>query len=128
MSDVAVLLQSAREALARGEHGQALPLLQEAVRLAPGNFEVHMYLGVYLGMAGQHVEGLRELNRAAELKPDSAHVRYNLGITLKLAGRLEEAAQPCKRFTQQNSLRLSECRGGCGSGRSTGSSSCSPCT
>jgi hypothetical protein len=62
-------------------------------RLAPGNFEVHMYLGVYLGMAGQHVEGLRELNRAAEFKPDSAHVRYNLGITLKLAGRLEEAAQ-----------------------------------
>jgi hypothetical protein len=57
MSDVAVLLQSAREALARGEHGQALPLLQEAVRLAPGNFEVHMYLGVYLGVAGQHVEG-----------------------------------------------------------------------
>jgi hypothetical protein len=89
MSDVAVLLQSA----GRRSREESMGKRCRCGRLAPGNFEVHVYLGVYLGMAGQHVEGLRELNRAAEFKPDSAHVRYNLGITVKLAGRLEEAAQ-----------------------------------
>lgn len=93
MSDAAPLLHSGRQALAREDDAEALPLLQRAVRLAPDSPDGHMLLGICLWLSGRRDEAVRELERAVDLDPQSLRAHYNLGAALRLVGRLEEAAQ-----------------------------------
>ena len=93
MSGVADLLRSAREALSREEPERALPLLQEAVSVAPESFDGRMLLAVCLWMCGRHEEGLSASELAVELCPQRAEGHYNLGVMLQAAGRLQEATQ-----------------------------------
>lgn len=93
MPDVADLLRSARQALSGEEPERALPLLQEAVSLAPESFDGRMLLAVCLWMCGRHEEGLSASALAVALCPQRAEGHYNLGVMLQAAGRLEEATQ-----------------------------------
>ncbi len=91
MADVTDLLRAARQALARGDHERALPLVRQAVDIGPEIFGAHMLLGVCLAAAGKQGEGIRALERALQLNPNSAQGRYNLGAALQAAGRFAEA-------------------------------------
>lgn len=93
MPEVADLLRSARQALSREEPGRALPLLQEAVSMAPESFDGRMLLAVCLWMCGRHQEGLSASQLAVDLCPQRAEGHYNLGVMLQAAGRLEEATE-----------------------------------
>jgi len=93
MPDVADLLRSARQALSREEPERALPLLEEAVSVAPESFDGRMLLAVCLWMCGRHEEGLSASELAVDLCPQRAEGHYNLGVMLQAAGRLEEATQ-----------------------------------
>ena|GEM_PF-3245629 len=91
MPEVLELLRSAKQALARGDHERALPLLRLAVELAPEAFGPQMLLGVCLSTAGQHNQAVSELERAVQLNPDSAQGYYNLGAAFRSAGKLRDA-------------------------------------
>lgn len=93
MPEVADLLRPARQALTREEPERALPLLQEAVSVAPESFDGRMLLAVCLWMCGRHEEGLHTSRLAVDLCPQRAEGHYNLGVMLQAAGRLEEATE-----------------------------------
>ena len=102
MADVTELLHSARRAVEAGDHRKALPLLDEAVKLGPDLFGVHMLRGICLSALGRYAEGVKALQRAIELNPTSAQGHYNLGVALRSARRPKEDAE--RHFRQ--ALRL----------------------
>ena len=93
MADVTSLLHSARRAVEAGDHKAALPLLDEAVKLGPNLFGVHMLRGICLSAMNRPAEGVKALQRAIELNATSAQGHYNLGVALLAAGRSKEAEQ-----------------------------------
>jgi hypothetical protein len=97
MADVTELLHSARRAVEAGDHRTALPLLDEAVKLGPDLFGVHMLRGVCLSALGRHAEGVKALQRAIELNPTSAQGHYNLAVALRSARRPKEGEQHFRR-------------------------------
>ncbi|MFB3880754.1 MAG: tetratricopeptide repeat protein [Armatimonadota bacterium] len=91
MPDVTELLHSARRAVEAGDHKAALLLLDEAARLGPNLFGVHMLRGICLSALDRPAEGVKALQRAIELNPTSAQGHYNLGVALRAAKRDKEA-------------------------------------
>ncbi len=55
--------------LRRGAADKAVPLLREAIALAPKDARIHQTLGVALAATGNRADGLAMLKRAAELDP-----------------------------------------------------------
>jgi tetratricopeptide (TPR) repeat protein len=84
-------LEIAFELLKRGEHAQALPYAEEAVRLAPGLFAAHEALGRALVETGQVPRGVSELEQAVRLAPDSPEIRATLARAYVTAGRRADA-------------------------------------
>jgi len=67
---------------------QAVPALQKAVQLSPGDAETHFYLGDALHDQGEFVAAAASLRRAIELKPDFAESYDALGLALQALGDL----------------------------------------
>lgn len=75
----------------RGRTHEAVRLLREAVRLAPGHAGLVGNLANALRSVDGRVAALPLLVRACELDPASGLLAYNLGTTLFEVGRLSEA-------------------------------------
>lgn len=75
----------------QGRCGEALPLMQKAAELLPGDANVHNSLGDNLLQQGRLTEAEASLHRALELKPDFVEAHINLGVTLLEQDRLPEA-------------------------------------
>ena len=69
----------------------ALPALERAAELSPGDAEAHCNLGNALRAANQLERAVRSHQRAIEIKPDYAEAHNNLGSALLDLGRLDEA-------------------------------------
>ncbi|MFA7239779.1 MAG: tetratricopeptide repeat protein [Sulfuricellaceae bacterium] len=69
----------------------ALPALQKAAELLPGDAEVHGNLGNVLLGLGQLDGAVASCRRALEIKPDFAEAHNNLGNALRDLGRLDDA-------------------------------------
>lgn len=89
--DVPALLQLAFYNLERGEPGKALPLAEQAVAIAPGDFVAHAALGKALFSAGRFEESARHLETARKIAPESPYVRWSLSQTYAALGRHDDA-------------------------------------
>ncbi|MDB6163995.1 MAG: adenylate cyclase [Xanthomonadaceae bacterium] len=81
-----------RDALARGDHAQALAAASHAVAERPDNAQAHRLLAVAQQAAGEHDQALASMDRAIALAPDDAQVHFERAGLL-LGARELDAAQ-----------------------------------
>jgi len=83
--------------LRRLDPRDAVSVLDEAVKLQPGQPEGHNWLGTALSAIGPSEDAIRQFRAALILQPDYASARYNLAKALARTGQFSEAVQD---FTQ----------------------------
>jgi 2-polyprenyl-3-methyl-5-hydroxy-6-metoxy-1,4-benzoquinol methylase len=76
---------------------EALPVLQKAVELLPGDAEVHNNLGLALNGPERRNDAVACFRRAVKINPAYADAYCNLGAALKELGQLDEAAASFRR-------------------------------
>lgn len=77
---------------AQGRFEEAVGYYRQALKLAPGRYQLHNNLGNILDHLGQTQAALGEYQEAVRLKPDNASLRNGTGQILAKLGRLDEAA------------------------------------
>jgi len=75
----------------------ALPVLQRAAQLLPGDADGHCNLGTALKELGRLPEAVASYRRALAIKPDLAEAHSNLGGVLQVLGQLDAAVASCRR-------------------------------
>jgi Flp pilus assembly protein TadD len=85
------LIDQASDAMEKGEHATALPLLEQALAQSPGDATVHNSYGSALAATSHTREAAAEFRKAAELGPDYPDPHHNLALALVQAGRSDEA-------------------------------------
>jgi len=91
VADYFRLIDLASEAMNKGEHAAALPLLEEALARSPGDAVVHNSYASALAATGHLSEAVAEYRRATALSPDYPDAHNNLASALMQSGRLDEA-------------------------------------
>ena len=86
--------------LMQGQATQAVPELEEALRLKSNDALAHNNLGVALVRLGRVDEALAHYAEAVRLDPHDGEFSHNFGDALLLAGRIEEAAAQYARALQ----------------------------
>ena len=81
------------ELLAQNKPAEAVQVLTEAMRIKPGDEDVHYDLGLALARLGKVDEAIQQYEEALKLLPDYVEVHNNLGNLLMRSGRLNEATQ-----------------------------------
>ena len=74
-----------------GESNDALPLVEQAVKIDPGIARAHMDLGIIYQEKGQLEDALRALTTAVKLMPQDANIHWRLARLYQAMGRKEEA-------------------------------------
>jgi len=77
--------------LLQGRVDEAIPQLQEALRLDPAHAEAHSNLGVALARRGRTAEAIEHYREALRLDPRQTQAYSNLGNALLAQGRVSEA-------------------------------------
>ena len=77
----------------RGQYGEAIPLYERALALAPGHPSLLSNLAVAYMMKGQPEKAEPLLRQASATKGSSERVRQNLALVLGLQGKYKESAQ-----------------------------------
>jgi len=85
------LIDVASEAMNKGEHEAAIPLLKEALATNPGDAVVHNSYGSALAATGHLAEAVAQYRKATALAPDYPDAHNNLASALVQAGRADEA-------------------------------------
>ena len=75
----------------KGHADEAIPHLQETIRLKPDYALAHYNLGVALGHQGRTDEAIRQYREALRLKPDDPDAHFSLGFTLSQKDQSDEA-------------------------------------
>lgn len=81
----------------RNDLGEALPLLQQAEALAPGNGKVHAALGKLYARQMNLPEAQRELEQAVNAEPNDAGLHFQLGQVYRKQGLQDKARQELAR-------------------------------
>ena len=81
----------------RGQPEAALPLLDHAAGLAPGNAEFHSNRGIALGAMQRDREAINAFRQALALAPDHAGAWNNLGLALQADGQVDDAVAAFRR-------------------------------
>ena len=87
------LLTEARAAIDDGRPEAALPLLEEAGRLAPEDGEIHLALGRALNNLRRLPEARQALDKATRLSPDLAVAWSSLGHVCRALGDIPAASE-----------------------------------
>jgi Flp pilus assembly protein TadD len=85
------LIDVASEAMNKGDHETALPLLKEALAQSPGDSVVHNSYGSALAATGHLPEAVAQYRKATTLSPDYPDAHNNLASALVQTGRVDEA-------------------------------------
>jgi tetratricopeptide (TPR) repeat protein len=78
---------------AKGEHDDAIALLEGAVRLSPSVCLLWDYLGEYYSNAGRYVDALAAFQQSRNVGGDPSFANCNLAITYGRMGEFETAKQ-----------------------------------
>lgn len=89
--DPDLLIELGKDYLAADRIALALKILEQALAVAPGRWDVHATMAVALDTQGRGDEALAAYGRALELSPENPMVLNNLGLSQALSGRLDEA-------------------------------------
>ncbi len=84
----------------RGEHQQALPMLQQAVELAPMIGEFHRHLADVFALSNRHAEALEVYVNAIQRDPNDVLSLYAAARSAAQLGRDAQAAECLQRLTQ----------------------------
>ena len=84
---------------------EALPLIQRAKRLAPGDPRVLDTMGWVLSRRGAHSSALAEFDEAKKLTPNNPTIYYHLGATYVAMNKLDEAKQNLKKALSLGEFR-----------------------
>jgi tetratricopeptide (TPR) repeat protein len=90
-SDTAAAIALATIHQGQGEPEEARDVLEEAIKHAPKNAELHGRLGSALIQLRQYADAEKVLLKAVELNPNQAMYLFNLGTVQMLQGRYKEA-------------------------------------
>lgn len=71
--------------------GEAIPLLEKAVTVAPRCAQCHGKLGRALAETGKAKQGVEQLRTAVTLSPQDPKLHYDLGRAYRAAGEMEQA-------------------------------------
>jgi tetratricopeptide (TPR) repeat protein len=93
----------------RGNAERALPLGEEAVRLAPEVPAARLTLGRALLALGQTDRAIEELEKAAALAPDGRDIFFALARAYQRAGRAAEAERARQQFLKLDRAPTSSC-------------------
>jgi Flp pilus assembly protein TadD len=85
------LIDVASEAMNKGEHQAALPLLRQALAESPGDAVVHNSYGSALAATGHLADAVAQYRKATALAPDYPEAHNNLASSLVQSGRTDEA-------------------------------------
>jgi Flp pilus assembly protein TadD len=85
------LIDEASEAMNKGEHATAIPLLEQALAQNPGDPFVHNSYGSALAVTGHLREAIEQFEKATELSPDYPDAHNNLAAAMLQSGRDAEA-------------------------------------
>ena len=80
-----------------GRYAEAIPHLEQALRLDPRAAQAENYLGGALLALGRAHDALPHFRRASALAPRDAHLHFNLARVLESAGDAEAAAREYER-------------------------------
>ena len=87
----------------RGEHQQAIEVMQQVINLQPEHAAALNYVGYTWADKKIHLDkAFIYIKRAAELKPDNGYIRDSLGWVYYRQGKLEEAIE-----TLEQAIKLS---------------------
>jgi Flp pilus assembly protein TadD len=87
------LIDVASEAMNKGEHEAAIPLLEQALTESPGDAVVHNSYGSALAATGRLAEAVAQYRKATALATDYPEAHNNLASALVQSGRKDEAAR-----------------------------------
>src|SRR6267142_2243434 len=93
--------------MAQSREDEAIPLLQKAVELAPGDAIGHMKLGTANLRLGKLTDAQRDLERAIQLAPNDAVAHYQLGKLYKQMKALDRAKAEFDRTAELQSQAAS---------------------
>jgi tetratricopeptide (TPR) repeat protein len=85
------LIDVASEAMNKGEHETAIPLLKQALAESPGDAVVHNSYGSALAATGHLGQAIAQYRKATALAPDYPDAHNNLASALVQGGRTDEA-------------------------------------
>jgi tetratricopeptide (TPR) repeat protein len=85
------LIDVASEAMNKGDHEAAIPLLKQALAESPGDAVVHNSFGSALAATGHIGEAVAQYRRATALSPEYPDAHNNLASALVQSGRPDEA-------------------------------------
>jgi tetratricopeptide (TPR) repeat protein len=85
------LIDVASEAMNKGDHESALPLLRQALAENPGDAIVHNSFGSALAATGHLADAVAQYKKATTLSPDYPDAHNNLASALVQSGRPAEA-------------------------------------
>ena len=91
VADYYRLIDVAAEAMNKGDHAAAIPLLKQALESNPGDAVVHNSFGSALAATGRLPEALAQYRRAVALSPDYPEAHNNLATALAQSGRPADA-------------------------------------
>ncbi len=86
----------------RGEHAEALGLLQRAAAVMPGIGEFHRHVADVHTLLNQHAQALPAYQRAAQLDPRDVHAQYGAARAAASLNRDAEARGYLERVVQLN--------------------------
>jgi tetratricopeptide (TPR) repeat protein len=86
------LFARSRIAMLDGRRADAADLLEQAIQLDPGSFELHKSLGDLYSLASDS-RGIEQWERAAELQPDRLDLQIHLGRHYLDQGELSKASE-----------------------------------
>ncbi|MGA8776271.1 MAG: tetratricopeptide repeat protein [Terriglobales bacterium] len=97
---VPILQDQARAAVASGDYSKALPLLTEAERYAPDDFDVQFELGTVELQLSLWENAVETFQQTLKLRPNDPLATYNLGRAFMGLSRFDEARQQFARYAE----------------------------
>ena len=87
--------------MARLDPAGAVPMIEAAVRIRPGDPEARNLLGSSLVAEGRNTEAIEQFRAAVRLRTDYGTARYNLARALARAGEYDQAIASFEQIVQQ---------------------------
>ena len=103
--DALVLFAQARKALDAGQRFSAVQLLQQALKLDPDSYEMHMMLGSAARGTSVANVALPAFQRALEINPDSADAYVEIARIHARAGETQEAIRAMRDAQQTTAYK-----------------------
>jgi len=102
--DAATVLTVAHRRAERGQHREAVALVEQAIEIDPGHAPAWFNLGFLLQELGEHADALRAFDRAIALDAKLDRAWYGKALSLIKLDRVEEAIEPLKKNTELQPL------------------------